>query len=88
MSNTQTIGRVIQPNELFDMLNVKNREDAERVLSNTLYFLVYMRVGDKLSTATIDFTKVDTDLIQINYAIDANIIADEMVKKRIIKLPI
>lgn len=84
----QTVGRIVQPNELFDMLKVKNREEAERVLSNTLYFLLYMRVGDKLSTSVADFNKIAPDLIQLDYAVDANAIADEMVKKRIIKLPI
>lgn len=88
MTKQKTVGRIIQPNELFDMLNVKNREEAERVLSNTLYFLLYMRVGDKLSTSVADFNKIGPDLIQLDYAIDANIVADELVKKRIIKLPI
>lgn len=88
MTDKNTIGRVIQPNEIFDMLGVKNQEDAERVLCTTLQFLLYMRVGDKLSTSVADFNKIGPDLIQLDYAIDANIVADELVKKRIIKLPI
>lgn len=88
MDKNSTVGRTIQPNELFDMLGVKNVEEAERVLSNTLFFLIYMRTGDKLSTSVADFKKIDSDLIQIDYATDASVVAEEMVRKRIIKLPI
>lgn len=83
----KTITNIIQPESLYKILNVKNLEDAEKVLNTSLSFLLYLKIGDALVTATATFNKIDHDLIQIETCLDPDFIADELLRKRIIKFP-
>ena len=82
------MGRVIQPRHLFEMLDIKNSDEAERVLTTVLYLLIYLKPGDVLKTNVAEFVKLAPDLIQMDSNIDSDIIVDELEKKKIISLPL
>lgn len=78
---------VIQPESLYKILNVKNLEEAEKVLTVSYSFLLYLKKGDSLVTATATFNKIGEDLIQIDTKLNPDFITDELIRKRIIKFP-
>ena len=80
--------KVVQPQHIFDLLNVKDRDEAERVLSETLSFLIYMRAGDVLETSTAIFEKLSDDLFHIETNLDSRKIYDSLEKKKIIRFPV
>ena len=86
MEKIQT--RVIQPHDLFEMHNIKNQVDAEKVLSSAFNILVYLRVGDAMETSALRFTKVADDLLQIESILELEMLVDTLQQRRIIKLPI
>lgn len=79
---------VLQPKELFNLINVENKEEAERVLAVAYSFLLYLKVGEKLVTSTATFNKIGHDLIQIDSKVSPELITSELVGKKIIKLPL
>ena len=82
------VTNIIQPSSIFKMLNVKNNDDAEKVMSTTLSFLLYMKPGDILKTSNINFEKISPDLIYLDTDLNKDQMLDELSKKKIIKLPI
>lgn len=79
---------VIQPKQIFDLLNIKDSEEAEKVLTETLDFLIYLRQGDVLETSYARFEKLSDDLIHIDTNIDSRKVLDDLEKKRIVKFPV
>ena len=69
------------------MLNVRDFDEANRVLKTSLDFLIYMRPGDLLVTASAKFHKIGPDLIQIDPNVDAQTFMDSLHKRKVIKFP-
>lgn len=82
------VGRTLQPKEVFDMMNIKDHEEAGKVLTAALYFLVYMHTGDKLETSVATFSKISDDLIHVGCLPRPEVIAEELAKKKIIRIPV
>lgn len=57
---------VIQPSEIIDLLGVTDRIEAERIISATLDFLIYLKVGDSLHTSNASFEKLSEDMVYLN----------------------
>ena len=79
---------ILQPSDLFELLRVKNTKETEKVLSFTINFLSYMRVGDILQTSLTTFEKVGDDLLYIDTKLNPNAVIDSLNKGRIINLPL
>lgn len=79
------IEKTIRPKELFDMLQIKDVEEAERVFKYAFDFLSYMSVGDVLVTPTSSFEKLSDDLIHISSDINKDDMTNTLEKRRIIK---
>lgn len=83
----------VRPESIFSILNISEKEKekkdgAEKGINIILPFLIYLKSGDCLVTATAKFHKIAHDLIQIEHI--QNIgehITDELVGKKIIKFP-
>jgi len=88
MSKNKT--NTIQPSQIFDLLDIedKDREMAERLLSLSYSFLISLDVGDKLVLSSTTFSKIDTDLIQIEVSLNPKNIIDELKQRKIIKIPL
>jgi len=88
MSEKTVVNR-IKPETLFNLLGIKDgHEEYEKVLAVAYSFLLYMKEGDSLVTATAVFNKISHDLIQIESSLSPEYITDELVGKRIIKFPL
>lgn len=93
-------GRTIQPHEIFKVFGYKEgqefgtpgkeetRVDPAKVLSWAFAFLLYMKPGDILETSAASFKKLGPDLIQIDSDINLEVIADNMEKRNIMRLPV
>lgn len=79
---------ILQPSEMFRLLKIENTEEAERVLSTALEFLVYMKVGYTLKTGLVTFKKISNDLIHMDVKIDPNDFVDALEKAKVIRIPI
>lgn len=73
---------------MFDMLNVKNFDEARRVMSHSLGLLAYLNPGDRLEITDIKFEKLSNDLIYIDSRLDLAQVVDSLEKKRILKFPL
>lgn len=80
--------KTIQPQQLFDLLNVKNMEEATKVLATSLSLLAYMSPGDKLETSDMTFSKISADLIHVNCNMDFSQLVDSLHQSRILRLPV
>lgn len=80
--------KTIQPQQLFDLLNVKNMEEAHKVLATSMSLLAYMSPGDKLETSDMTFSKISVDLIHVKCNMDFNQIVDSLHQSRILRLPV
>jgi hypothetical protein len=79
---------VQQPSDIYDLLDIRNRDEADKVLAAAYSYLVYLKVGDSLQTSRLTFNKISSDIIQIEVNLDPNILIDELEAKRIIKIPV
>lgn len=80
--------KTIQPQQLFELLNVKNTEETQKVLATALAFLAYMSPGDEMQTSDLVFEKIAPDLIHIRTEVDLTTVVDSMEKKRILRMPV
>jgi hypothetical protein len=80
--------RVLQPADLFRWADVKHTDETEKVLALALAFLVSMSPGDALELSMATFHKIADDLVQIDVHVKAEVVADALVKRRVIKLPL
>lgn len=83
--STGEIEKVIRPKELFDMLQIKDVEEAERVFKYAFDFLSYMSVGDEIQTPNGKYVKLSDDLIHFQNDINKDDMANTLEKRRIIK---
>jgi len=80
--------RIVHPAEIFNVLNIKNFDEANKVLKGGFDFLLYMRAGDCLCLGeTIKFNKIRSDLFQIESDISPEILTDSLIKRRVVKIP-
>jgi len=77
-----------QPADFFKLLHIKHTEEAEKILSSVLAFLVYMPVGDKIETSSLSFEKLSKDLIYVDSKASLERAVESMDKNKIIRLPI
>lgn len=84
----QKTAKTIQPQQLFELLNVKNLEEATKVLATSLSLLAYMCPGDKLETSDMTFLKLSHDLIHIDCTTNFNQVVDNLDKSRVLRLPV
>jgi hypothetical protein len=75
----------VRPKELFDMLQIKDVEEAERVFKYAFEFLAYISVGDIIQTPQGDFEKLSDDLIHISTSVNKDDMLNTLEKRRIIK---
>lgn len=78
----------LQPSELFSMMKIEDYDEAEKILTIVLEFLVYMQAKDKLITSFATFEKLTSDLIHIEINVDKRNILDSLEKGRIIRIPV
>lgn len=79
--------QVIQPAEVFDLLGIKNSEEAHKILNFLVSFINYMSVGTELHVSCIKMTKISRDLIHINPEIDFSEVVDSLNKSMTLKIP-
>lgn len=72
--------------DLLKSLKVKDIEDGKKIFDILVAFFSYMDVGDKISTSYINFTKIDSNLIHLDVAINSDEIVNSLEKSKIIKL--
>lgn len=80
--------RIIQPNDLFKMLNLKNSEEAEYILTQVFNFLLYIRPGDVIETSNALFEKVSKDLIYTNAKVNSPAVLKSFEEKLNLKFPV
>ena len=80
--------KIIQPHHLCNLLNVKNIEEAKRVLATGFSMLAYLSPGDSLETSDIKFQKISKDLIFVNTKTDLSAVVDSMDKARVLRIPV
>lgn len=80
-----SIEKIIKPKELFDMLQIKDVEEAERVFKYAFDFLSYMSVGDEIQTPNGTYTKISSDLIHFNQDLNKEDMVNTLEKRRVIK---
>jgi hypothetical protein len=79
------VEKIIRPKELFDMLQIKDVEEAERVFKYAFDFLAYMAVGDVILTPQGEFEKLSDDLIHLRSDVNKDDMINTLEKRRIIK---
>lgn len=80
--------KVIQANHLCDLLNVKNVDEAKKVLAAGMSMLAYLSPGDSLEAGDMKFQKISKDLIFINTKADLSSIVDSMDQARVLRIPL
>ena len=78
---------ILQKQDIFNRLGIKEGEDADKIFNLIMGFFVYMKAGDELSTSLIDFRKVDNELMWIESKIDVDEMVDSLESLKIIKIP-
>lgn len=82
------VSKIFQPKYIFDMLGIKDTQEAEKVMSTLMYMLIYLQEGDKIQTTVATFEKISPDLLHIDCSLNGEFIVDELHKKKIIRLPV
>lgn len=79
---------ILQPSMLFDLIGVKNIEEANKVFSVILTALFYLPKGVRLETSTIALQKLSDDLIFIDSDLEFEDVLGLLNEKKLIKIPI
>ncbi len=82
----KSITKHLKPSDIFKVLNVKDKDEAERVFKFTLSFLSYLSNGDCMETPDATYTKMGTDMVHIESRIDLDDVIDTFDKRKIIKV--
>jgi hypothetical protein len=85
---TEVIAKQWQPQEFFDLLGVKNIDEGQKVLNAAFNLIAYLKPGDSVQTSTVTITRVQDDLYHVDVRMDKKIVYDEVVKNKVIKLPV
>lgn len=80
--------KIIQPQKLLKVLNIKDEGEAEKVLQSCFGFLIYLKEGQKLVTNTATFEKISNDLIHIQSKVDVKKTVKSLEKAKYIRLPV
>ena len=80
-----TITKVIQPKELFKLMNIKDTDEAVKIFQIALSFLVYIKEGEAIETSHAVFIKIADNMIKVNSKLDSKYTIDSLSKKRILK---
>lgn len=80
--------KIFQPSELFEFLNCKDTETGHKILAGTLSLLMYLKPGESLETSFGTFSKLTPDLLHIQTNVHTDVLVDELVRSKVIKLPI
>jgi len=80
--------KIIQPSELFKVIDVKNTPETNRVLSTSYGFLLYMKKGDVLETSSTRFEKISDDLIHISSGLEPSDVVEALERRKLIKIPV
>ena len=86
---SEPVGRILQTKQLFKMLNIDadRHEEAEKIQALTIDFLLYMNVHDTFETSSSRFTKLNHDLLHIEYRADELAVVDSLARRKIIRIP-
>jgi len=87
MSKKEEVKRVVHPQELFAMLNIKDFDSARKALITGFDFLIYMNPGDQLVMNNATFHKLDNDLFQVESNINSENVVDSLEKRKIVRIP-
>lgn len=79
---------ILQPSDLFRLLNIKDHDTAKKVMTATLSFLVYLKPGDKLETSGVVFEKMTEDLLHIQVNVNSKDMMDTLEKLKVIRIPV
>ena len=79
---------VLQPKELFEILNVKNTGDAESLLNLVFAMLVYLKPGDEITTSYVALEKLSDDLVYLRVNPDNIHPLDTLDRKRVVRMPV
>ena len=82
----ESVTKNLTASDIFNILNVKDQEEAEKVFKFTLSFLSYLSVGDSIVTNDSTFTKVSVDLLQVETNINLEDVIDTFDKRKIINV--
>lgn len=79
---------VIQPSDIFQLTSVPHTPGAERLMSVAFDLLAYLKPGNSLKTSAVSFHRISEDLIQISSHVSANQCVDDLVSKKIMRIPV
>jgi len=79
---------ILQPAMIFDLIGVKNTEDANKVFSAVLSFLLYLPNGARLETSSISVQKITNDLLVVDTIAGTNEVLTLLNDNKLIKLPL
>jgi hypothetical protein len=85
---TENIRTVVQPEEFFKMMKIKNLEEASTITSVIFSLIAYLKVGEELKTSSITLTKISPDLIFVDSNVDKTKLIDELSISKTIKIPV
>jgi hypothetical protein len=79
---------LIQPKDIFKALQVKDKDEALRILSVAYTFLAYLKVGDALEVSSMEFSKIANDLIHLKINLSEEELLNTLEQFGVIKLPV
>lgn len=79
---------VIQPSDILELAQVRNKKEGENLIRVILNILVYLNKGDTVVSGDSAFSKIDDNLIYVDTHIDLEELTESLQEKNIIRIPV